>query len=551
MRSGCAALLGLLACLVQACAGGQRAKGLEPLEGLDVRAVGEALRPRRLALLIGINRFQDARWPSLKHAQADARALGELLADPGLGGFDSVEVLAGEEGVDRVEVEAALERLAAANASAEDTVLVYFSTHGSLARAEGGELGRYLVASDSLLERLPATGLGLGEVLGRFDGLASRRKVLVLATCHSGAGKSFLPAPLSRELEGVKGAFFAEPLGEVSQASMVLAACAFGETAREDDRLGHDIYTYFLMESLRAVDRDRDGVVTASEAHAHAMSSTYYYSGGLQRPQVEARVLGADPIVLAGAARRPSEAAVFSFLPRLHGLVVTVNGRDKGVLPGRLVLPPGRHRLEVREPDEGPLVAVTELELAAGQEVSVESLLAAGAPPEPVWQLDARAGYQRFLTAAVREGLIAPMALFGLSVSRLRFPAEFLETVVDLQFTGASQRLVVGGRPVEQQAWQLGYGLQVLLRLDLGPLGLLLGPRLAGVHVFRDGVNPDGTNQVFSTFSPGLVGRVRLAFDFGLSLDAEVRVQFLSVHTPGEALDTGFIDVLAGLGWRF
>src|SRR5262249_46459206 len=150
----------------------------------------------------------------------------------------------------------------------DDVVVVYVSTHGTLARDAHGSLERYLVTSDTHLDDVRSTGLLLSDVEAALDALPSRKKVLILATCHSGAGKSLLPPEVLRELEGTKGPFFAARLEEVSRASIVLAACDWGETAREDEGLENDIYTHFFVEALlKPADRNGDGAVTATEAH--------------------------------------------------------------------------------------------------------------------------------------------------------------------------------------------------------------------------------------------------------------------------------------------
>ena len=148
--------------------------------------VSKSLGARRLALLVGITQFEDESWPGLKHARHDARELGQLLADAQLGRFDAVEVLAAAGGSSLAQVEAALDRLTAQNTSRHDTVLVYFSTHGTLVRGPEGSLTRYLVTTDTDQKRIRATALPVHQLMQRFERLPSQRKVLVLASCHSG-----------------------------------------------------------------------------------------------------------------------------------------------------------------------------------------------------------------------------------------------------------------------------------------------------------------------------------------------------------------------------
>jgi len=534
----------LAACL----AGGRPKGGLEPLPGVSAEAVDAALGPRRLALLVGIDSFQDARWPALRHAAADASALGAALGAPELGDFDRVEVLAAEAGTPLADIRAALDRLAEANQSPADTLVVYFSTHGTLARGPDGALARYLVASDTDQAHVPTSALPVRELLDDFERLPSRRKALVLASCHSGAGKSGLPAEVADELQGLKSGFFVRPLEEISQASMVLSACAWGETAREDDALGHDIYTAFLLEALREGDTDRDGAVTASEAHARAMERTYYFSGGRQRPQAESSVLGADPIVLAGKRARPGQPVLFSFLPSLQGLRVEVDGRDKGELPARLVLEPGAHRVVLREAGAQGALVDREVELREGDELRVEELLSR---ERPRWLLAARGGYQTFLDGATRASLVGDLGLADLSLSLLDWPVASLETRLDVGLGGARQRLTEAGAPLDQDCLTWHYGLSALYRFELEPVELLLGPRLAGLHVKRWIRSPAERTQQVWNFAGGLVAGARVALAEGLVLELEARLHYFALQAGESVRHLGFVELLAGLGWRF
>jgi hypothetical protein len=464
-----AGLLVLVSCLAQTRTKG----GLAPVEGLSVGKVEQALQPKRLALLVGINRFSDERWPSLKHAVSDARVLGELLSSKEKGRFDSVKVLADPDGTRLEQVLSALDDLERQNVSSADTVLVYFSTHGTLARGPEAKLARYLVTTDTDQQQIRRTALMVRDLLQRFDRLPSKRKVLVLASCHSGTGKSALPEQINSELKGIKGAFFVQPLEEISQAAMVLTACAWGETAREDDQLGHDIYTHYFIEALAGEDTDGDGAVTASEAHAHALSRTYYYSKGRQRPQMESNILGADPIVLTGRRVYPADPVLFSFLPQLEGMRVKVDGREKGELPARLVLPAGSHHIQVQNGGETAVLDRI-VEFRPGDRLAVEALIERS---QPHWHVSIRGGYQRFLDGQTRNTLIGPAPMFGLSATRLRFPLDQLETGMDLHLGGGSQPLEMGGVSTAQGLVEISYGIFMLYRLELGYLTLLLGPR--------------------------------------------------------------------------
>ncbi len=184
-----------------------------------------------------------------------------------------------------------------------------------------------------------------------------------------------MPKELEAELAGVKSGFYARPLEESSRASLVFAACDWGETAREDEGLRNDIYTHFLIEGLNgAADRNADGAVTATEAHDHARRRTFAFTQGRQRPSAEILEVGADPVVLSGSINRVGRPELFSYNPRLDGFTLKVDGEPRTELPGGIAVPPGRRTLELTK--GGAVLMRREVEVASGDRLPLEQLLA-------------------------------------------------------------------------------------------------------------------------------------------------------------------------------
>ncbi len=368
MRPGAFVLLLATAC-ASACASG-RSKGglLEPIapEGVtQTRA-----EPRRLALLVGVDAFEDARFGPLRYAGLDAEKMGQTLER-----FDWIRVLSRPESTSRAAVLSALAELAAEVSHPRDTVVLYLSTHGTLARRPGGELERFIVLRDTRLDQVSATGISVDQLLAELDRLVSRRTALILATCHSGRGKSALSDPLARALARSKGPRVELP--DVSEATIVVTAAAHGEAAEERDELGHDVYTHFLLEGMRRGDADEDGQVSLSEAHDYARERTYVFSEGLQRPTAETHVLGRDPIILTGRATRAPRPVLYGYSAAAEGVAVEVNGRLKGVLPGSVALSPGDQHVVLRAGPAGAALAETSLSVAAGERLDLVDILPA------------------------------------------------------------------------------------------------------------------------------------------------------------------------------
>src|SRR5512133_2558796 len=75
----CAALAGLL--FSPAASQAEEKGGLVPVD-FPLAGVSRALAPKRIALLVGIQQFDDPRWRALRFPRADASALAAVLGDP-------------------------------------------------------------------------------------------------------------------------------------------------------------------------------------------------------------------------------------------------------------------------------------------------------------------------------------------------------------------------------------------------------------------------------------------------------------------------------------
>jgi hypothetical protein len=546
----------LLACALGgvtllACAHGQTEKGgLVPVAVPKAR-LDEALRPRRVALVVGIQGFDDPQWRELRYPAADAAALAAVLRDPERGAFDEVEVIAGSP--TRDELRAGLRRLAERARDERDTVVVYVSSHGTLAHDGVGELRRYLVTRETRIADIPATAISMDELKGEFDRLRSRRKVLVLATCHSGSGKSLLPAAVQQELAGIKAGFFVRPIEEVSKASVVLAASDWGETAREDERLGNDVYTHFFVEALRGVEADRngDGAVTASEAHDYARRRTYEWTSGRQRPSAESSEVGADPIVLAGRVSRRGRPELYSYAARLDGFTVRVDGRPLAELPGGVALEPGRHRVQVAK-GSGPEIYDEWLRVGAGERVDVEHLVARGVGR---WEVAPRVGVLSFLDGRSRRDVMGPVPAFGAALLYGDWPRPGMALRLDLATSFGSSRIQQGPYEAPFRYSAVSAGVALPWRFSpawLGRASLLAGPRLSALWLDRRfDLALARPGQSWFTFTPGLLLGTSVPVGRRFTLGAELHLDFAVVRVDGQNRSSGVGELLLGGGYRF
>jgi Caspase domain len=202
---------------------------------------------QRSALIVANDQYSDPGLQRLRAPAQDAEALANVLGDPAIGNF-AVKVLANEpEYRLRREISAFF-----AGRVRDDLLLVHFSCHG--VKDASGQL--YFATADTELADLDATAVPADFVNRHMTRSGSRRVVLLLDCCYSGAFARGLMArsdhriDLSERFEG--------------RGRIVLTASSAMEYAFEDTELAREaaspsVFTKAVVEGLRTGDADRDG----------------------------------------------------------------------------------------------------------------------------------------------------------------------------------------------------------------------------------------------------------------------------------------------------
>ena len=355
-----------------------------------VRGDGSGLEavyaPRRVAVLIGVQDYEDPALQGLRFAAKDARDLGAALDSPTVGDFDRVFVVEGGTATTRAAIERAI-GVATADLQRDDTFVLYLSGHGTLTLDP--ELGSRLwfLPSDGRLDDPEGTGVALSVLESRIADLPARRRVLIMDTCHNGrtgdglAGRSVVNDSTAQLLAGLRGEAPApRGLREVSESEARLFAAQYHQPAMEDPALGNGVYTHYLLEAMTgqraAADLDGDGLVDVAEAHDFARDRTIVHTGGMQVPRAEYRIVGKEEIWLAGdaSARTRAEHALLSGVDEiLASARVLVDGMPRGPAVGLTAIEPGRHAVEVQA-DDGRTLARQVVRFEAGATLPVEDL---------------------------------------------------------------------------------------------------------------------------------------------------------------------------------
>jgi hypothetical protein len=305
----------------------------------------------RRAIVIGVDGYDDPSFADLRYARLDAEGLADVLADPGYGGFASVELVVDGD----LSAQGLTGRLQdwSRTLAPEDLGLIYFSGHGTRFVDERGRSHVFLAASDTLRADPLATGVPMQALQELLEALPASRRVLVLDACFTGDGKvgDGDVAAAARALVDEKLPFSER----VQQGQAQLFATSWGRPALESESLGHGVYTAFLIEALGErfdeADLNGDLVVSVSEAHDLARDKTLETTGELQIPMVFYEIVGREQLILSGdpgSRRRVEMALVSAYEGPQQGLRMFVDGQEKGAFPRTVLVEPGSRRVEFR-----------------------------------------------------------------------------------------------------------------------------------------------------------------------------------------------------------
>ncbi len=214
--------------------------------------------PKRLALFIGNSTYDDATLTRLKAPAADVRSLAAALRDPGIGEFDQVQEL-----IDQSE---SIVRRAIADfftrRHPDDLLLFFFSGHG--VKDDRGRL--YLAVRDTDYHQLSATAISSGFVVEHMDECRSKRQILILDCCNSGA--------FARGVKGDPTAVTADMFAGNGYGRVVLTASDATQYALEGDRVIEraelSLFTHYLLEGLVTGAASSEDTITLDALYDYA-----------------------------------------------------------------------------------------------------------------------------------------------------------------------------------------------------------------------------------------------------------------------------------------
>jgi len=480
------------------------------LEGTDApHNLDKLYESKRVAVLIGVNDYEDPELDDLAFAGKDARDLALSLKQRG--DFDQLIILDDSKATEKEAILQAIDK-ATADLQRDDTFLLYLSGHGTLTidTREGTKL--WFLPSNAQLSEAKTSGIDISWLEKRVAQVSARRRVLMMDTCHNGRDKSSLGESTNKQLAGLKG----DPppprsFKAVSESEARLYAAQYYQPAMEDPDLKNGVYTHYILEALNSAaakaDLDKDGLVDVTEAHDWARDKTIAHTGGMQVPRAEYRIVGREEIYLAGseATRTAAEKALLTAQDAIlaRGRVI-VNGRSRGVLPELVAIEPGTHTIEVKD-EQGRRLMRRTVRIQAGETLMLEDLFH---PRKPGWEVFGGVG----LRSGIGAEILHPFST-GAEVNRYD-PVEFadwLEIGLHARLAYARGVLDEQGPYVQVDSGEFSLGASASLRLLAGRA--LIGPEFDLGVPWRVFTDTDGLHRQTSLNPmPGLRTQIRLPF---------------------------------------
>jgi uncharacterized caspase-like protein len=195
------------------------------------------------ALVIGISNFKNKEY-NLSYAAKDAKDFYNYLINDAHFRPDHVLLLLDENATKQNIISAFGSRFLPAVAEPDDLVVVFVSTHGTPKTEDQG--GRnYIVAHDTDIKDLYATGVDMDEVLHRVkEAVKSDRALIVMDACYSGGG-----------VPGAKGMSYRANFDahQIAQGfgHLVMSSSSPNERSWESRTTPNGVFTKYLLEALR------------------------------------------------------------------------------------------------------------------------------------------------------------------------------------------------------------------------------------------------------------------------------------------------------------
>lgn len=304
---------------------------------------------QRYAIIVGINKYQDLRIPSLSYATDDATSIKQLLIEKFNYKEENIRLFL-DENATKENITSAMYALS--EVSRNSQLLFYFAGHGQTVELSGGgEMGA-LLPYDVDRDRLLFTGIRMNEIRDITNVIAAKHQLFLVDACYGG-----LAAVTSRALDQQTLRYLSNLLR--SEAKQIITAGGKGETVIEKAEWGHSAFAKVLLDGLKLelADLDKNGLVTGGELATYLKPQVNRFSDNHQTPVYrkftadEGEFIflmdNIDPVNSTSGGQALLSQVSFSSTPPEADIII--NGQTKGKTPLTLSLKYGITNIRIRK----------------------------------------------------------------------------------------------------------------------------------------------------------------------------------------------------------
>lgn len=217
-------------CLLTGPSGPTTRPGAEQLQVRTARGAVPQIQ-RKLAVVIGLNQYDDKRIPQLINAVPDAREIGASLRENL--GYDVVRL----DNPTKAQIFEALNRVVE-QARQDDSVMVYFAGHGELVDKTG--LG-YWIPRDANAED-PRGWISNADINRLLTSARSRQMAVVADSCYSGVFAQ------GKALEGTRASARLDDY--LTRRAVTVMSSGSDEPVADSGKDGHSVFAWNLLQQL-------------------------------------------------------------------------------------------------------------------------------------------------------------------------------------------------------------------------------------------------------------------------------------------------------------
>lgn len=196
---------------------------------------------RKVAVVIGINAYQDPSIPSLNGAANDADGVGKMLKDKM--GYDVVMVRNGS----RADIVRALNKVSDETGS-RDSVMVYYAGHGY--QTEDTKAGYWIPSDGSSKD--PSKWISNADISRLLTNIPAKQMMLVSDSCFSGT--------LASEQKAAPGAMGKNVQEILGKRSVIVMSSGGEEPVLDEGKDGHSVFSWHLMDKIGKVEQYKNGI---------------------------------------------------------------------------------------------------------------------------------------------------------------------------------------------------------------------------------------------------------------------------------------------------